>query len=850
MTVLTPSRRLAWAPALLAVFSAGLGLNLAAHYPLSGAMAVLLWVLAAGLAWRFWVATPALFALLPVLGFAPWSGWITFEELDLLVLACAAGAYAALAWSSVTLKKHQLPAWRKTLAYSPLVLLLIGLFAASVLWSVQRGLADAGGFSFGWFQGYHEAMNSIRQGKSYFLALLLLPVWVQTAGSQPRRLSQALVVGLAGALALASLAALWERQAFTGLMNFSTDYRTTALFWEMHVGGAAFDGCLALTMPFALLLLLRAPTPQRFAWAMLLLLLGAYACLTTFSRGVYLAVPVSLGLFLALRELQARRAQQQAGQGSKAREPVGLTAAKRVTLATTPATTPAKTRARFGLWLVIAAFTSAAVLMFFGSGYRGLLALLGGMFVLLMMPAEAGFAGPAQRVVGLLMGALVGAALAALSWALSMEVAKSAYFTYSLAFAVALLLRYFDKPGRLRPLYASAMAASWFWLMACALIVADYWGGEPGRDSALLALLAPTLLWPLMQFLPALWPFAGRGLAAWRRRGLMFGSMTLVTAVIATLLAGSYMRDRSTGAGSSSDMQVRLDHWKSGIAVLATPEERWLGKGVGRYVANLYFNVPAAEQTGDYRLKTESGQHYLALTAGKHVQGWGEMFRVSQRIAAPQGQVKLSARVRAEKELGLHVEICEKHLLYNGACLIKELQVAAQPGIWQTLALDLGPAPAMGGAWYAPKFVVFSVAVASRGGMVDLAELQLSDARSPALLANADFADEMAHWFFSSDRHHLPWHIKQMALHVLFEQGFIGLGLLAALVALALWRLSAGRGREHELAPALAAGLLGFIAVGLFDSLLDVPRMAYLFYALLLLSLGLRGAAGAEPEAR
>ncbi len=838
MTVHTHSRRLAWAPALLAALSAGLGLSLAAHYPLSAATAVLLWLLAAGLAWRFWAATPALFALLPVLGFAPWSGWITFEELDLLVLASAAGAYAALAWFPATLKKHQLPAWRKTLAYSPLVLLLMGLFAASMLWSVQRGLADAGGFSFGWFQGYHEAMNSIRQGKSYFLALLLLPVWVQAAGSQPRRSSQALVYGLAGALALASLAAVWERQAFTGLMNFSTDYRTTALFWEMHVGGAAFDGCLALTMPFALLLLLRAQTPKRFAWAMLLLLLGAYACLTTFSRGVYLAVPVSLGLFLALRELQGRRALKLAGQGATVNAPVGPTATNPFTLA------------RLGLLLIAAAFTAAAVLMFFGSGYRGLLALLGGMFVLLMMPAEAGFAGPAQRVVGLLMGALAGAALAALSWVLSMEVAKSAYFTYSLAFAVALLLRYFDKPGRLRPLYASAMAASWFWLMACALIVADYWGGEPGRDSALLALLAPTLLWPLMQFLPTLWPFGGTGLAVWRRRGLMFGSMALVTAVIATLLAGSYMRDRSTGAGSSNDMQVRIEHWKNGIALLLTPEERWLGKGVGRYVANLYFNVPAAEQTGDYRLKTEAGQHYLALTAGKHVQGWGEIFRVSQRIAAPQGQVKLTTRVRAETAVGLHVEICEKHLLYNEACLVKELQVAAQPGVWQTLALDLGPAPAMGGAWYAPKFIVFSVAVASRGGVADIAELQLSDARSPAMLANADFAGEMAHWFFSSDRHHLPWHIKQMALHVLFEQGLIGLGLLAALVVLALWRLSAGRGREHELAPALAAGLLGFIAVGLFDSLLDVPRMAYLFYALLLLSLGLRGTAGAEAKAR
>ena len=85
MTVLPTQRRLAWAPALLSALSAGLGLSLALHYPLSAVIALLLWLLVAGLAWRFWAATPALFALLPVLGFAPWSGWITFEELDLLV---------------------------------------------------------------------------------------------------------------------------------------------------------------------------------------------------------------------------------------------------------------------------------------------------------------------------------------------------------------------------------------------------------------------------------------------------------------------------------------------------------------------------------------------------------------------------------------------------------------------------------------------------------------------------------------------------------------------------------------------------------------------------------------------
>ena len=46
------------------------------------------------------------------------------------------------------------------------------------------------------------------------------------------------MLGLAGA----ALATVWERTAFTGLLNFSSDYRATALFWEMHVGGTALDG--------------------------------------------------------------------------------------------------------------------------------------------------------------------------------------------------------------------------------------------------------------------------------------------------------------------------------------------------------------------------------------------------------------------------------------------------------------------------------------------------------------------------------------------------------------------------------------------------------------------------------
>ncbi|MBC7484535.1 MAG: hypothetical protein H7337_22120, partial [Rhizobacter sp.] len=68
------------------------GLGLALHYPLVPWLATTLFGISAAMffarptAWL--IALPA---SLPIVAFAPWTGWITFEELDLLVLAVAAG---------------------------------------------------------------------------------------------------------------------------------------------------------------------------------------------------------------------------------------------------------------------------------------------------------------------------------------------------------------------------------------------------------------------------------------------------------------------------------------------------------------------------------------------------------------------------------------------------------------------------------------------------------------------------------------------------------------------------------------------------------------------------------------
>jgi len=104
------------------------------------------------------------------------------------------------------------------------------------------------------------------------------------------------------------------------------------------------------------------------------------------------------------------------------------------------------------------------------------------------------------------------------------------------------------------------------------------------------------------------------------------------------------------------------------------------------------------------------------------------------------------------------------------------------------------------------------------------------------------FAQGADHWFFTSDRHHLPWHAKNLWLHFFVEQGWLGLVAFSLLCAAAVWRLTLGRGAGHPLAPPLLGGLTAFFIVGAFDSLVDAPRLAMLALLVMFVALGIRSA--------
>lgn len=292
---------------LLVACFAGLAALLAWQHPLAPlALGMGLWVVAVVSVWRpgawlFWLP-----ALLPLLNFSPWTGWWLVDESDLLVLAVLAGGYARWAMDAgVPERRLQWAGWRGPGGLGWLCLLL----AFTVALGLWRGWVDAGGalpwvqgvgavLQDGLYAGYDSAWNTWRVAKSLVWALLLLPLVQHARAVDPAGASAALARGMVAGLALVCLVVLWERHVYAGVLDFSQPYRTSAWFWEMHVGGGAIDAYLALAAPFALWAVWTAPTPGRWVAANGLLWLTVYVVLTTYARGIYLALLISLAFML------------------------------------------------------------------------------------------------------------------------------------------------------------------------------------------------------------------------------------------------------------------------------------------------------------------------------------------------------------------------------------------------------------------------------------------------------------------------------------------------------------------------------------------------------------------------
>ena len=764
-----------------AVVSLGLGLVLAASHALApwGAPALLL--LWAMLVWRWpgaWLIV--LPTLLPVANLSPWTGALMFDESDLLVLGAAAGGYArrVFAPTGATLVP-QAP------AFSRIAQVALGALTASTLISLALGLMRAGPVDFGLYQQYTGWLNPLRVAKSLLLALLLLPLMRVEFMRSPAGAMRCFTTGICCGLALAGCGVLWERAAFPGLFDFSRFYRVTATFWEMHLGGAALDFYLALTIPFAVALLIEARR-RTSAWlAAVLLVLAAYACVATYSRGLYLAIGIAAVLTLALR------------------------------FSRPAAWSPLRSPALRGLvWLLLVLM--ALFLAFRAQAYAGGLAIA--VLATAAMPiGTPGACGHARLPwkwmgLGLCFGAVAALATSALSGS-----------AWAHLFALGMLLMLSAALAGAGGRRANLAALLFGWFSAAAIATLGSAGGAAWRD----AFLAVALVWLALACNLAtrwqLWPVASSS-----QRELSLAIVLLVEA--AALTSGeSYLARRFDLA--DRDFSGRLARWHAAVAMLQSPADWLFGRGIGRFPAEFPLPPRSIEGPGGYALMNEDGNRFARVSGPRSIAGLGGVFALSQRLTPnPGADYRVSLDVRSVGPAELFIRICERHLIYEAGCADGSLPVAA--GDWRRVEVNLDGARLAGGPWYAPRSGFFSVG-AGVAQAIDVDNLTVRQADGASQMVNGDFDAAGARWFPTGRYYYFPWHIDNMYLETLIGQGLLGLLSLLALVALALAGLRKHGERSPTRVSALAAALVGALVVGLLGSMQNAPRVMLLFWLLL-----------------
>ncbi|MGK5037026.1 hypothetical protein [Janthinobacterium sp. LB3P118] len=749
-------------------------------------------------------------ALLPVLDLAPWTGWFFLEEIDVLLLLTVACGYWRLGGPDRPAAARLSPAARAC------------LLLCSLAWlaALLRGVLPLPPLAAYAWDNYLSPYNSLRLGKAWAWSMLLLPMLLRDGDASALR--RYALPGMLAGLAMVSLFALWERAVFPGLMNLSSDYRITAPFSAMHTGGAALDGYLALSLPFAGLWLARARSRWQAALALLLLALALHAACATFSRGLYAAVAAAMLLAVLLALPQTLRIGHGVARPRAGRRPMD----------------------KLLLRLLLAGLgTVLLVTMFSVAGYRGLLAavvLLAASFVLAARPL------PWRLVAASLLCALCLQGLLASWWpeGTGQQAAgwlKGPYFLFLLS---AMLLAGALWPGGAAsksPARLSLAMMAWT-MLACNLVwIGWHWAGAPALTPAGLVVLLAILMLCTGRLRPPLWRLDRASLS-------MAGAAGILLLLAIPVSASYYATERF--ATTAFDMQGRLRHWRQ---VLDMQPSAWgdqlFGMGMGSFPAKYYWHNPGREVPASIAYVEQDGEpgnYYVRLASPGYSAGYGELLRLLQRLPlqpATRYTLALDAR-RSGAMPVLLVRLCQRQLLYAQNCVHVPLRLRLpQPGApadaWQHYEVAFDSAWLGAGAWLLRPPVQLELAASgtATASVIELDNLSLRAPGGEELILNGRFTQANNYWFFSSDHHHLPWHIKSLALQLLVETGWCGALSMLGLLALAGLRRLRQAAAGDQGALACAAALLGFLVVGLFDSLLDVPRIALLCYLMLLCAL-------------
>jgi len=310
-------------------------------------------------------------------------------------------------------------------------------------------------------------------------------------------------------------------------------------------------------------------------------------------------------------------------------------------------------------------------------------------------------------------------------------------------------------------------------------------------------------------------------------------ALLLITAsllIALPVLRGSYIQHRFDAY--HQDQNTRSAHWQDAISMrdddLATS---LFGMGLGSFPRTFFWLNNEGIKPASYEIITEKAQSYLRLSGGD------ALFMGQYITVKTHTPYRLLLNIRSKKpDQKLSISLCEKSLQYSLRCSTTLISSNSEWNHEEQFidTHELGDPVAMGLLMRPIQLSFYNGN--GVGQAIDIDNVELINPEGINILKNGDFSNSTDFWLFSTEKHN-PWHIFNLWIQLLFDQGWLGLIVFALLVALAIQRCCRLLPQQAVFSSISLSAFSGFLVVAWVDSPFDAPRLTLLFFLLLFLAL-------------
>jgi len=305
--------------------------------------------------------------------------------------------------------------------------------------------------------------------------------------------------------------------------------------------------------------------------------------------------------------------------------------------------------------------------------------------------------------------------------------------------------------------------------------------------------------------------------------------ITVVALLLSTpFFSGEFIKHRFSTV--SEDLQSKFEHWNSALDMIGDdPKNSFLGLGRGTFPRTNFWSHAVNDPLSTISHRKEGDNTFIRMSGS---QKRGDLFLTQRFTITEPGQYRLSMSLKPQQDKAerLLVEICER-LIYQAykTCRWIGTNTESKSDEWVTFNKKFNTNGLGKQYWYGSRPVQISILNRGIKNGLDINQVQIITPSGKRLLSNSSFDNGLDSWFhYSGD--HMGWHIKNIWVDTLFEGGWVGLAIFILFVA-AVLAISIKRLRNRDIFSVLfLATLAGLFVIGLFDSILDEPRLTLLLF--------------------